>query len=146
MCVFYHILTSSFWHFQNLMPYWTEQRQTSFPWHHPCACTLIDHGQWPIRACVQGCCLTGAQEPEAPAVHPRAAKTSNKEPEWAAKAYDSQANFQWKKQQNSLLILHFETTTENVWSLAIGKKIFLPIKGKHTPLCLELRFCDFRCI
>ena len=36
-------------------------------------------------------------------------------------------------------------TTENVWSSATGKKIFLPIKGKKTALCLEIRFCDFRC-
>ena len=71
----------------------------------------------------------GAQEPEAPAIHPQVTKTLNMEPEWAAKAYDSQANFQWKKQQNSLLILHFETTTENVWSSAIGKENISTNKG-----------------
>ena len=30
------------------------------------------------------------------------------------KTYDSQANFQWKNNKISLLILHFETTMENV--------------------------------
>ena len=46
------------------------------------------------------------------------------------------------RQQNSLLILHFETTMENIWSLAIGKKIVLPIKGKHTALFLWLALCQ----
>ena len=36
-------------------------------------------------------------------------------------------------------------TTENVWSSARCKKIFLPIEGKQTALCLEIGFCDFRC-
>ena len=44
-----------------------------------------------------------------------------------------------------LPILHFKMTTEDVWSLARCKKIFSPINGKHTALCLEIRICDFRC-
>jgi len=38
-----------------------------------------------------------------------------------------------------------EMKTENVWSLAVGKKKFLPVKGKQTSTCLEICFCDFRC-
>ena len=49
------------------------------------------------------------------------------------------------KKQNSLLILHYEMTTENVWSSAIAKKILPMIKGKRAALCLEIRFCDFCC-
>ena len=49
------------------------------------------------------------------------------------------------KQQNSLLILQFEMTTENVRSSAKCKKTFPLIRGKHTALYLEIRFCDFRC-
>ena len=30
-------------------------------------------------------------------------------------------------------------------SSAIGIKIFLPIKGKQTSTCFEIRFCDFCC-
>ena len=50
-----------------------------------------------------------------------------------------------EQKQNSLLILHHEMTTENVWSSAKGKKILPTIKGKRAALCLEIRFCDFRC-
>ena len=42
----------------------------------------------------QGCCLTGAQSPEAPTICPWATKISHKEPPWAPKTYDSYANFQ----------------------------------------------------
>ena len=34
---------------------------------------------------------------------------------------------------------------ETVWSSAIGKKIFLPIKGKQTSSCFEICFCGFFC-
>ena len=29
-----------------------EQNKASFLWRHPCICTLIDHGQWPITMCI----------------------------------------------------------------------------------------------
>ena len=70
---------------------------------------------------VQSCCLTGAQSPEVPTISLQAIKISNKKPERMPKACDSQANFRT-----------FETKTGNIWSSAVGKKIFLPIKGKQT--------------
>ena len=45
----------------------------------------------------QGCCLTGTCGTKAPTIYPRATKISNREPKWAPKTYDSQANFQWTK-------------------------------------------------
>ena len=93
-----------------------------------CLSTLTDQGQWPIRVCVQGCCLTGAQEPEAPVIYPRATKISTGE----KKKFPAQSAL-WNDNRKRLIVDHRR------------KKKFPPIKGKHTPLCLEIRFSDFCC-
>ena len=50
--------------------------------------TTLQYCKW-----LQGCCLMGAQSPEAPTIYPQATKISNKEPGGVPKAYDSQAKF-----------------------------------------------------
>ena len=64
----------------------------------------------------------------------------------APKTYDSQANFQWT---NNKIPCSFCTLKRQrktfAWSSAICKKVFPPIKGKHTAACLEIRLCEFHC-
>ena len=49
---------------------------------------------------------------------------------------------QWTNNKIPCSFCTFEMTMENVWSFAT---LLLPTEGKQTALCLEIRFCDFRC-
>ena len=96
------------------------------------------------QSTAQGCCLTGAWASEASTIYPQATKILNREPERVPKNYDYHINFKSQnKQQNSLFILHFETTRKR---LTVGHGEICPlIEGKHTALCLEICCCDFCC-
>ena len=92
----------------------------------------------------QGCCLTGAWGAKASTITLGRPKFQTGSPNGHSKLMILRLTSSEQK-QNSLLILHHEMTTENVWSSAKGKKILPTIKGKCAALCLEIRFCDFCC-